>query len=268
MGAEFLGIVKALLLPPGGVILAIIAAAIVLRKSKTAIIVVFFMITTVLYFVSTPFVASKLATLIETREIFDPAKAQDAQAIIVLSCGTYLDAPEYQGADSASACTLARIAYATTVYTATGLPVMTCGGPAHEDAEPEAEVMARELRNLFGVETTWTENLSRNTYNNAKNAAAILKPANINQVILVTHAMHMKRARYSFERNGITVIPAPARFYTIPINPPTYWYFLPSIGPLYVSYATLHESIGYIWYKARWNRRVAELEARFFGDGG
>lgn len=235
--------------------LAAVASIIVFRKSKTAIIVALCMIIILLYLCSTPFVAGKLADLIEPEAVFDPARANEAQAIVVLGCGTYINAPEYQGADDVSACGLIRMRYALEIYAKTGLPVMTCGGqaPQNRGADPTAEVMARTFEKLFGVATTWQENTSSNTYSNAKNAAAILKPQNIDSIILVTHATHMKRAQYSFEKNGIKVIPAPTDFKTRADSKLRAFDFLPSMSALGLTRDAVHEFIGFIWYAIKLN---------------
>jgi uncharacterized SAM-binding protein YcdF (DUF218 family) len=52
------------------------------------------------------------------------------------------------------------------------------------------------------------EGLSSNTRQNAQFTADILFPQGINKIILVTSALHMRRAVASFEKQGFTVIPA------------------------------------------------------------
>jgi uncharacterized SAM-binding protein YcdF (DUF218 family) len=83
-------------------------------------------------------------------------------------------------------------------------------GPARV---PEAESMAEVLVEI-GVprEALWLESASRNTYENGVEAAAILRRAGIERVVLVTSASHMPRAVAVFDKAGLEVIPAATDF--------------------------------------------------------
>ncbi len=50
------------------------------------------------------------------------------------------------------------------------------------------------------------------TGENARLTAALLRPQGVDTVILVTSALHMRRARAEFELAGLKVIPAPTDF--------------------------------------------------------
>lgn len=54
------------------------------------------------------------------------------------------------------------------------------------------------------------EDLSRNTHENARNSAALLKAAGLDHVLLVTSAIHMRRAAGAFRHEGIAVSPVPS----------------------------------------------------------
>ena len=56
------------------------------------------------------------------------------------------------------------------------------------------------------------ENTSRNTYENALYTREILEEEEIEQILLVTSAMHMPRAVALFEKQGFEVIPVPTDF--------------------------------------------------------
>jgi uncharacterized SAM-binding protein YcdF (DUF218 family) len=80
-------------------------------------------------------------------------------------------------------------------------------------------------------------------------SAAILRPAGVAKVLLITHAWHMPRAAAAFERAGVAVIAAPMRATPVPE-----WRvdnFLPSAGALQRSYYAMHEWLGLTWYAAR-----------------
>jgi uncharacterized SAM-binding protein YcdF (DUF218 family) len=72
----------------------------------------------------------------------------------------------------------------------------------------------------------------------------------VTTIVLVTHAWHMKRALWSFERVGLHAIAWPA--------PLTYDEaeriddFLPQVGALEASYRALHEMIGLAYYRLRY----------------
>lgn len=53
---------------------------------------------------------------------------------------------------------------------------------------------------------------SRNTVENAQEVVAILKPMGGKRILLVTSALHMKRAVWLFSRSNLQVIPAPTDF--------------------------------------------------------
>ncbi|MEO1094209.1 MAG: YdcF family protein [Cyanobacteria bacterium J06638_28] len=81
------------------------------------------------------------------------------------------------------------------------------GGP------PESEDMA-QIAMAMGVlpADILEEPTSLNTYQNAVNVKAILEEEGINQILLVTSAMHMPRALAIFQKLGIEAIAAPTDF--------------------------------------------------------
>jgi uncharacterized SAM-binding protein YcdF (DUF218 family) len=95
------------------------------------------------------------------------------------------------------------------------------------------------------------EEQSRTTYENALYTAELLKQKGIQNVVLVTHAWHMPRARAAFEHFDVRVIPAPTAFYG---RDSTYCPndFLPSTYALRFSGMAFHEMFGHWWYKMRY----------------
>lgn len=84
--------------------------------------------------------------------------------------------------------------------------ILSGGGPG---ATPEAVVMRRAAIG-YGVpeRSIDIEVASRNTRENAKFTAAILRSKGVDKILLVTSDLHMTRARYAFSRHGIQVEPA------------------------------------------------------------
>lgn len=173
-----------------------------------------------------------------------------AQAIVVLAAGAVEAAPEY-GADMPDHVGLVRLTYAARLQRTTGLPLLVSGGNAEPERQVAAKalVMARVLVEDFKTPVRWIEDRSATTADNAELSARILKSAGIRRVLLVTHAMHMERARLSFARHGIEVVPAPTMFYST--RTWSGWLLLPSASALYRSFYATHEWIGLAWYKLR-----------------
>ena len=78
----------------------------------------------------------------------------------------------------------------------------------------------RDLLVEWGVPSTaiLIETKSLNTYQNAINVKPILESHNINNVLLVTSAIHMPRALATFQSVGINAIPSPTDYKTLDRN--------------------------------------------------
>lgn len=135
-----------------------------------------------------------------------------AEAIVVLGGGRYLNAPEY-GGDTAAAGSLERVRYAAKLHRETGVPVLVSGGlPGGLGTRSEAEIMREILEDEFHVPVRWVESVSEDTWQNAEYSAALLKAAGIARVYLVTHGGHMPRAEQAFTEQGIEPVPMPTGF--------------------------------------------------------
>ncbi|HWQ40013.1 MAG TPA: YdcF family protein [Burkholderiales bacterium] len=176
------------------------------------------------------------------------AELRRGEVIVVLGAGTYFAAPEY-GEDTVSRFTLERLRWAARLHRVTGLPVLASGGRAFDTATPEAQQMAKALREDFQVRVRWLEERSRNTLESARNTGKLLAPLRVRRVLLVTHAAHMRRARLAFERAGLEVIAAPTGF-TRP-GPAGLLNYLPSTEGMLAARVLFHEVIGLGWYHLR-----------------
>ena len=180
-------------------------------------------------------------------------ESTDAQAIVVLGAGRRTHAPEF-GGETVNRLALERLRYAAKLARSSGLPLLVSGGAPHGDT-PEAVLMQRALELDYGVRTRWVESASRDTRENAQFSAVHLHAVGVRRVLLVTHAMHMKRARDAFAAAGLEVVPAP-----------TAWLGgddketagdqalveLPSQNTAYAGWFALHELLGQLAY--RWSR--------------
>jgi uncharacterized SAM-binding protein YcdF (DUF218 family) len=175
-----------------------------------------------------------------------------AQAIVVLAAGRLRHAPEYDGKDIPDYIALARLRYAARLQRATGLPVLVTGGNGVQDEQSwsKAEAMAAALRDDFGVPVKWIEGNSRDTAENARFSAAILRPEKVHTILLVTDAMHMPRSRTAFQRAGLDVVAAPTMFFSrAPLGTGSW---LPSAEGLRQSWYAVYELIGIAWYRLRY----------------
>lgn len=193
---------------------------------------------------SLPVVADRLLAWLEPYPALDASRLPHADAIVILGAGTYFDAPEY-GGDTINGLALQRLRYGARLARQTGLPILVTGGsPA--GGQPEGRLMQAALEQDFGVTVRWVETHSRTTWNNAHNSRRLLQPFGIRRIYLVTHAWHLPRAVYAFERAGFEVIPAGTIYSlarnTRPVD------FIPHPRALQSSYFALHEGIGLIWY--------------------
>lgn len=107
-----------------------------------------------------------------------------------------------------------RVWHAARLHRAAKAPLLVLsGGTAHAGEVPEAQVMRQVLLEL-GVpgRAMVLEPASVTTTENAAFSARLLRQHGIHSVLLVTSALHMRRARALFEREGIRVTPAPTDY--------------------------------------------------------
>lgn len=246
MGYVLTNVVAAFVLPPLVLLLPGFLGLLLLRSKRRAAVGLLMVSLVGFLVLSMPFVATALARAIEGRPA-SAVTAGDAQAIVILAGGNYVDAPEY-GGDTVNAWTLERVRWGARVHKATGLPIAVTGG-APASPTPEAVQMRATLVRDFGMEAKWVEDRSLTTLENARNLRAQLANEKIDRIILVTHALHMRRAHLVFERAGFHVVDSATGYTTQ--GPPTILSYLPSAKAFGTSAACVHEIIGLGWYHLR-----------------
>jgi uncharacterized SAM-binding protein YcdF (DUF218 family) len=207
--------IKNLLLPPG-IFLLFLLFAWWLRKSRPGIARLLFIVGLGgLWAMSLPIVVEWSAKGIESIPPLPQSDwanlAQRADAIVVLGSGRERNDPSW-GGDIPTGTALERMRYAARLSKASGLPILVTGGLHYGEPPSEAAIMADSLRDDFGVTVRWQEGESRTTWENATMSAAMLLPQGVKRVILVTQAWHMPRSVWSFEKAGLSVVPAPVGF--------------------------------------------------------
>ena len=147
------------------------------------------------------------------RELRAEAAAKKPLAIVVLGAGSEPFAPEY-GVGSLQAPSLERLRYGVWLAGQTGAPIAFSGGVgwAQQGSTTEARVAAKIAAEEFNRPLRWVEGESHDTRENATRTMALLKPAGIQHVVVVTHGYHMARALRAFQEAagaGIQIEAAP-----------------------------------------------------------
>jgi uncharacterized SAM-binding protein YcdF (DUF218 family) len=207
---------------------------------------------------STTFVSDVLMDHVQIFPALSPAAIEAAAksprtAIVILSAGRRVYAPEF-GGETVDEIALERIRYGAELARRTELPVLVSGGLGSPQHPSFAKLLADVLMRDYGITAKWQEGRSINTAENAIFSSAMLKDAGIDQVVLVTHAWHMKRARASFLSNGMAVIPAPTAFYGR-FGEFSLAMLVPNAPALRMSGIALHEMVGSVWYRWRYGIR-------------
>lgn len=178
-------------------------------------------------------------------------KNTGAQAIVVLSAGSLASNPEYDNQAIPDYIALGRIRYAAKLYRDTGLPILVTGGSGSKSQEHDsfALSMVRVFEYEFSIPVKWHEDQSTNTRENADYSAQILKKDGVTHILLVTDAMHMRRARLVFEQAGLHVTSAPTLFFSL--DEIGLFSYLPSAEGLRRSHYAMYEWLGLAWYWMR-----------------
>lgn len=240
------------LLPPGSLILLLLLAAIVARGYRRLARALTVASGVLLYLCSIPVVA---AALIGALQIYPPLAAAEVaafrgEAIVVLAAGRRSTAPEYGGA-TVDALTLERIRYGARLQRELSLPLYVAGGDPTDEGTSLAALMRTALAEDFGATVTGMETRSDTTAENAEYIAPVLRERGIQRILLVTHSWHMRRAKRAFERDGLSVLPAPTGFIDTG-DAPGLEDFLPNAPALAATTYALHEIVGYLWYELRY----------------
>lgn len=94
--------------------------------------------------------------------------------------------------------------------------ILLSGGSQDPGAPSEASAMRTMLLDL-GVpdDALLLEETSTTTASNARHSAALLCSLGVHRAVLVTSALHMRRARLRFAQAGIETLPAPTDFQVV-----------------------------------------------------
>lgn len=171
------------------------------------------------------------------------AVTPSAEAIVVLGGG--IRPPEVLGQAPDLNDAADRVWHAARLFHAAKAPWVVMSGGSDTTTAATSEALAmRQFAQDLGVPSAaiLLEERSRNTRQNAQFTAEMLKAKGVNRILLVTSALHMRRAVSLFELQGLTVIPAAtdheARTHFSAID------WLPDAGALEGSARAMKEIVG------------------------
>ena len=111
------------------------------------------------------------------------------------------------------------------------------------------------LERYFAVPVSWVEDRSETTHENAAYTAQLLQKANIHTVIVVTQARDTPRALWSFKQAGLQALAWPSPRDQLQLDEATD--FLPNTRALQRTFYALHELIGGLYYRIRYQTSSA-----------
>lgn len=164
-----------------------------------------------------------------------------------------------------------RVWHAARLYEAGKAPLVIASGgvvPWEDQRFREAPVM-KSLLEDWGVpaDSILLESGSANTYENATYTADLMAEREFDRVLLVTSALHMRRALATFRGAGVPVIPA-ATDYQVADTEWTMLDVAPNAGALAGSTAAIREYVGYLVYDGRgWIEDSSSADTRSEAGG-
>lgn len=244
----FTNFIAALLLPPLNLLLIMLAGLLLWRKKPRTARILLGSAFILLWLLSTPFIAESLLQGLEGSPLMLNNNNRSADAIVVLSGGSYFNAPEY-ACDTVSSASLQRLRYAAKLYRELKRPILLTGGSPLGNNMSEARQMKLVLEQEFNTPVQWIEEESDNTLASARNSHQLLQKSGIKRIYLLTHAWHMPRSLQAFKAAGFEVVAAPTAFTTRYQN--DLLALIPSASALQDSQIYLHEVIGILWYRLK-----------------
>jgi uncharacterized SAM-binding protein YcdF (DUF218 family) len=233
-----------LFISPLVIILGLLTFGIIKKRSSLLITAVLFM-----YVCSMPIVSGALFRILEFGEVrLEPQDAPQADAIVVLS-GMLVWVPSKRGLVQEWGDPDRFFAGVELAATEHAQKLVFTGGRLPWELSPETEgyQLKKHAQRLNVPENKII--VTSEVQNTEQEAAAVkelLKESN--NIILVTSAFHMKRAKHLFENAGLNVFPYPVDFRATS-NALTPMDFLPDAGALGQTDTAIHEIAGIIFYK-------------------
>jgi uncharacterized SAM-binding protein YcdF (DUF218 family) len=230
-------VLRELVLPPAGLLLLGIAGLLLLRRRPRLGRILITLALGCLWLISMPLISNAIVRFAQAYPPLDLSRLGGAQAIVILGGGvSRVVSPEYGGGPAAGPGLMDRLAYGAYLSRRSGLPILITGFGYETDA------MQSTLRTNFDIQPRWIDRDAYDTFQNARNAAALLRSDGIERVVVITRATHMRRSVRELAATGLIVLPAPMDI--VAEKPLGIGDFVPSTWALLESYEAIYELIG------------------------
>ncbi len=246
----FKKMVSAFVLPPGlFVVLLVVSGCWALARKRQACGVSAIAVGALIWLISMAPVADFLKGGLEHDQF--PPEPIDADVILMLSAGLYDRSPDLSGAGAPGPETMERLVTAARLHLKYHIPIVVSGGKLPADASQSIAAVAKRFLIDLGIPShaVIAEERSRDTYENALYCKSICQTHGYSRPLMVTSGYHIKRARWSFAKVGLTVTPFPCALTTWPGKTYRMSSYLPSCNALKTTAQALHEWIGLFYYR-------------------
>jgi len=203
-----------LLVYPLGLACLLILAGLILGKKYQCRRGFYIAALILLWLGSNRWVSYALARSLEWQNL-PPEGTPQAEVIVVLGGGTEPgDTPRPMTEVNSAG---DRVFYTAKLYQDGAASVILVSGGNLEFSSDRGDTPAGEMASLLSLTgvpeaAILQQPNSQNTYEDAVLSAEMLAEQGIEEIILVTSAMHMPRSKALFEKQGLSVIPAPVDF--------------------------------------------------------
>lgn len=237
-----------IIFPPAIFIVILFAALYYINKSRKKAVILILADIILLYILSIEPVKN---IIISPLEKYAPPinlnEKHNADYIVILGGGTINSSPEENGTGSLTDDSLKRAVYGIYLAETLKIPVIFSGGKLNnKQQESESDIAVKIMKRYASEKVILiAEDQSRTTF---ENAMLVKSRYNPQKIILVTSAYHMKRSLYSFNKAGITCIPAPTDYKAdyFEYNATS---FIPKTNEMDDIYKALKEYVGLLFYR-------------------
>lgn len=237
-------------MPSGLLIIFLIVLGLILKKRYKLLSLVVFTVAGLTYFINTGIGTYIFVKPLETcyqrpKTIVD----LNIDVVVILGGGIVFGLNDIYLNSHA----LQRVYEGTLMAKNLDVPIIVTGGKSPgRKGVAEASIMKEVIKNIgFEERKIISDPNARNTYENALYTYKICKREGFKNVLIVTSAVHMKRALKCFKLFNIKAIPYPVD-YRYDYSRLSWIDFVPMQEALEANLAAIHEIIGLLWYDIKY----------------
>ena len=209
-----------------------------------------------LWLCSTAPFADMLIRPLENAYSIPPEPAGDV--IILLTGGSYDYVQDMSGIGAPAANTMVRLVTAARLNHRLQLPIILSGGLVPPQQVASSHIVRRFLVDLgVPAEQILVEDRSRDTWENGLYSKQICDQHGFSHPLLVTSAMHMRRAMFVFTEMDLQIVPFPCALTTWKDKKYSWPALLPNAATLQGTAGALHEWTGLASYQLLYSGRDA-----------